>query len=62
MYGIWNDVTKRFAFGISEPTKHMALQKFKEINPVLWRYWRYEVRLIPLGWVNPPNTNYKKEK
>lgn len=62
MYGIWNSITKRFVFGISEPTKTLALKKFKQLNPGGWRCHRYDIRRVPTKWTNPPNPQYQKKK
>lgn len=55
MYGIWNGMTKRFVFGIRETTEARAWRAFvKRVGKTSYK-WRYEVRRIPEGWVNPPN-------
>lgn len=55
-YGVWNNVTKRFCFGIAAKTREEAQIEFcaKAPKPVLYR-WRYEVKPIPKSWVNPKN-------
>lgn|GEM_PF-1629731 len=55
VYGIWNGITKRFAYGIKEPTPKLAEQKLREVNPGGFRCWRYEWRKIPDGFQNPKN-------
>lgn len=47
MYGIWNAITKRYVWGISEPTKSLALKKFKQLNPEGWRPHMYDIRRVP---------------
>lgn len=55
-YGVWNCVTKRFCFGISAPTRDEAQVEFYKKAPGKAKYrWRYEVKPIPKGWVNPKN-------
>lgn len=55
-YGVWNCVTKRFCYGISASTREEAQMEFvrKASWDVKYRY-RYEVKPIPKGWVNPKN-------
>ena len=53
-YGIWNGVDRRFVFGIREDTKGKAWKKFCSIAPEAARKWRYETRVIPKDWKNPP--------
>lgn len=61
LYGIWNSVTKRFVYGIKEFEKEMAWKKFVNMVPKeIYMKWRYEVRKIPKGWVNPKNVNYRR--
>ena len=59
-YGIWNGMTKRFVFGINEPTKARALRKFIKAAGKASYCWRYEVRKRPDNYKNPPNPLYKK--
>lgn len=60
MYGIWNSITKRFVFGIKETSKRAAENKlFKKAGKGAYCD-RYEVRLIPDGFVNPPNNLYQQ--
>lgn len=61
-WGIWNDVTKRFVFGIREETEKKAWRRFVRENPSIWRKIRYDTKKIPDGWVNPPNPNYRGER
>ena len=62
MYGIWNTMQKRFAFGIAEETEGRASKAlFHKIGKAAYR-WRYEVRKIPPNWKNPPNPNYTLER
>lgn len=61
MFGVWNDVQKRFVFGIKEPSAQKAWKAlYKKIYKDAYKY-RYFIRVIPDGWVNPANPNYKKE-
>jgi len=60
MYGIWNDIDKRFVFGISENTKSSALLKFSKVNPKGRYCHRYNARKIPEGWKNPSNKLYER--
>lgn len=53
-YGVWNNITKRFVFGIREDTRSAAWKKFCKLAPAAARKWRYEVKVIPNGWKNPP--------
>ena len=54
-YGIWNDITKRFVFGIREKTPRDAVNRlFKKTGKDAYCY-RYQFRRIPDDWVNPPN-------
>lgn len=62
MCGVWNNVTKRFVFGIREETRKKVLVEFKKKVPNLWRYWRYEVREIPQHFKNPRNPLYSPSK
>jgi len=46
MYGIYNTVAKKFQFGISEPTKELALKKlFQKIGKDSYK-WRFEAREV----------------
>lgn len=61
LYGIWNSVTKRFVYGIKEFNQETAWKKFVNMVPKeIHMKWRYEVRKIPKGWVNPKNVNYRR--
>jgi len=61
MYGIWNDVEKRFVFGITETTKDAAWRKFvKRVGKTSYK-WRFEARAIPKGFSNPKNPHYQKQ-
>lgn len=55
-WGVWNGVEKRFVFGIAEPSQRKAQAEFERKcgSPL----WRYSVRKIPRGWVNPKNNRY----
>lgn len=61
MYGIWNGITKRFVYGIKEPSKEKAKQKLFEKTGEGAYCWRYEVRLIPDNFTNPPNSLYPRK-
>ena len=62
MYGIWNNVTKRFVFGIREETPIKALRAFRKKVPERSYYWRYDARKIPEGFKNPPNPLHGKAR
>lgn len=52
MYGIYNTRTKKFQFGIKEPSKRKARQKlFNKIGNDA-RKWRFEVRELKAGGKN----------
>ena len=55
MYGIWDDVDKRFVFGIRRHTSELATEKFRKDYFKVSHMWRYEVKEIPYGFINPPN-------
>ena len=59
-YGIWNGLSERFVFGISEDTADRAWTKFKRLNPQGYRASRYEAKAIPIGWTNPENGHFRK--
>ena len=61
MYGIWNDIEKRFVFGISEPTPQNAEKEFFNRVGKTAHKWRFSVRVIPVNWVNPKNKHYLKK-
>ena len=58
-WGIWNDVDKRFVFGVDEPSMKAAEAKFAAVcgSPS----WRYRVKEIPRGWKNPRNRKYARK-
>lgn len=61
-FGIWNDVQKRFVFGINEESANRARHELqRKIGKDAYK-WRYEVRVIPQNWHNPENPNYKNQK
>jgi len=62
-YGIWNGVEKRFVFGIQETSAQKAWEAFTR-KCAGWRAWRFEVKPIPEGWVNPKNPRewYRRAK
>lgn len=61
-FGIWNDVQKRFVFGINEESANRARHELqRKIGKDAYK-WRYEVRVIPQNWRNPENPNYKNQK
>lgn len=61
-YGVWNCVTKRFCFGIAAQTRDEARTEFCEKAPETAKYrYRYEVKPIPKGWVNPKNPLWRKD-
>lgn len=45
-YGIYNTVSKKFVFGISEPSKTKALKAlFNKVGKDAYK-WRFEARLL----------------
>lgn len=60
MYGIWNDVQKRFVFGIRAKTADGAYRQLQHHIGKQSYKWRYSAKPIPPGWMNPKNPNYKK--
>lgn len=59
-YGVWNDMQKRFVFGIVKDTPRAAQKAlFVRIGKGAYR-WRYSIRKIPVGWQNPRNPNWPK--
>ena len=61
MFGIWNDVEKRFVFGIREKTAEKAVNAFfHKVGKTAYK-WRFEPRFIPKNWVNPKNKHYVKK-
>jgi hypothetical protein len=61
MFGIWNGMEKRFVFGIREKTAEKAEQAFfRKAGKTAYK-WRFEVRVIPEGWINPKNPHYVKK-
>ncbi len=59
-YGVWNRMTKRFVFGISEPSKKKAFERFRDLAYKASFKCRYEIKEIPIGFKNPKNHFYKK--
>lgn len=55
IWGIWNSVDKRFVFGIREPSKQAALTAFKKKVGKLSYLYRYQPKVIPKDFKNPPN-------
>lgn len=62
MYGIWNDIEKRFVFGINAPTKRAAWRQFTNAVGKTAYKWRFEIRVIPPNFKNPKNPKYKKKE
>lgn len=61
MFGIWNDVEKRFVFGIRKTSAKEAEKAFfNKVGKTAFKY-RFSVREIPDNWINPKNTNYLKK-
>lgn len=61
MFGIWNDVEKRFVFGIRKSTvKEAEKAFFNKAGKTAFKY-RFSVREIPDNWVNPKNTRYQRK-
>lgn len=56
-FGIWNNVEKRFVFGIAAETPRKAERLFRK-TCLNWREWRYEIKPIPEGFKNPKNPHY----
>jgi hypothetical protein len=61
MFGIWNDVEKRFVFGIRKATAKEAEKAFFNKVGRTAHKWRFSVREIPDNWINPKNTRYLKK-
>ena len=61
MFGIWNDVEKRFVFGIRKATAKEAEKAFFSKVGRTAHKWRFSVREIPDNWVNSKNTHYLKK-
>ena len=61
MFGIWNDVEKRFVFGIRKATAKEAEKAFFNKVGRTARKWQFSVREIPDNWINPKNTHYLKK-
>lgn len=59
MYGVWNGLTKRFVYGVRELTKSAAQKKLRACAGKGAYCWRYDVRPIPEGFVNPLNNRYR---
>lgn len=61
LYGVWNDMQKRFVFGIVETTPRRAQKAlFRRIGKNAYR-WRYSIKKIPSNWRNPPNPNWPRK-
>ena len=54
-YGVWNGIDKRFVFGICEQSYKAAERMAWDRIGDAYRKWRYEIMVIPFGWVNPKN-------
>jgi hypothetical protein len=61
MFGIWNNVEKRFVFGIRKATAKEAEKAFFSKMGRTAHKWRFSVREIPDNWINPKNTRYLKK-
>lgn len=54
-YGMWNGIDKRFVFGINANSPTEAEREFKtKAGKESYKY-RYSVKEIPEGFVNPKN-------
>lgn len=62
MYGVWNSITEKFVYGIKAETKEEAERALREIAGKGSYCWRYTVKPIPDGFVNPPNDRYENKK
>ena len=60
VYGVWNGMTKRFVYGIREPSKRLAQKRLFEAAGKGAYCWRYEIKPIPDKWVNPKNIRFFK--
>ncbi len=61
LYGVWNDMQKRFVFGIVETTLRWAQKAlFRRIGKSAYK-WRYSIKKIPSNWRNPPNPNWPRK-
>ena len=61
MYGVWNDMQKRFVFGIKETSPRRAEKAlFHRIGKSAYK-WRYSIKKIPSNWRNPPNPNWPRK-
>jgi hypothetical protein len=61
MYGVWNDIQKRFVFGIVTDTPKAAQKTlFARIGKGAYR-WRYSIKQILRSWRNPPNPNWPRK-
>jgi hypothetical protein len=61
LYGVWNDVQKRFVFGIKETSPRGAEKAlFRRIGKDAYR-WRYSIKQIPRNWRNPSNPNWPRK-
>lgn len=59
-WGIWNGVTKRFIFGLDEPTREKAEKAFiKKAGKAAYK-WRFTAKRIPADWVNPKNEKWRR--
>ena len=57
VWGMWNNVERRFVFGIMEKSKEKAWEKFWEVAGKTAYKWRFDTKIISKDWVNPKNTN-----
>ncbi len=60
-YGVWNDMTKRFVFGLRDTNRARLVRRMFQVMGVAAYRYRYEIRAIPPGWKNPRNPTYAKE-
>lgn len=47
MYGIWSNWSKKWCFGIEEPTKNKAWKKLREKIGKDANKWRFECKPLP---------------
>jgi hypothetical protein len=59
-FGIWDNETRRFVFGISEPTPQEARRQLSKLayHPNLPRY---KAKVIPRYYHNRPNPHYRRK-
>ena len=58
-FGIWNSKTGRFVFGIRADTPGQARREAHRCMGDNAYRWRYSVAIIPQGWRNPPNQDWR---